>query len=61
MTIPMLAGHDDSTLLDALVFCGLRLPIERVMVGGEWRVLDGAAVAGETARAQFGAAMRDLQ
>ena len=57
----MLAGHDDDTLLDALVFCGLRLPIEGVMVGGEWRVLAGAAVAGDTAHAQFVAAMRDLQ
>jgi len=23
------------------VFSGYRLPIERVMVGGEWRVVDG--------------------
>jgi formimidoylglutamate deiminase len=38
---PMLAGHSEASLLDALVFSGYRLPIERVMVNGEWRVLDG--------------------
>jgi formimidoylglutamate deiminase len=38
---PMLAGHGAASLLDALVFSGYRLPIERVMVNGEWRVVDG--------------------
>jgi formimidoylglutamate deiminase len=38
---PMLVGHGAASLLDALVFSGYRLPIERVMVGGEWRVVDG--------------------
>ena len=38
---PMLAGHGAASLLDALVFSGYRLPIERVMVNGEWRVIDG--------------------
>jgi len=38
---PMLVGHGVASLLDALVFSGYRLPIERVMVNGEWRVVDG--------------------
>jgi formimidoylglutamate deiminase len=38
---PMLVGHGDASLLDALVFSGYRLPIERVMVHGEWCVVDG--------------------
>jgi formimidoylglutamate deiminase len=38
---PMLVGHGAASLLDALVFSGYRLPIERVMVNGEWRVVDG--------------------
>lgn len=38
---PMLVGHGAASLLDALVFSGYRLPIERVMVNGEWQVIDG--------------------
>jgi formimidoylglutamate deiminase len=38
---PMLAGHTTRSLLDALVFSGFTLPIDRVMVGGEWQVTDG--------------------
>jgi formimidoylglutamate deiminase len=38
---PMLVGHGVASLLDALVFSGYQLPIERVMVNGEWRVVDG--------------------
>ena len=34
---PMLAGHDDDSRLDALVFSGYPLPVEKVMVDGEWR------------------------
>ena len=41
---PMLTGHNASTLLDALVFSGYRLPIQRVMVEGEWQVIDGKHV-----------------
>ena len=44
---PMLVGHDETSLLDALVFSGYRLPIDRVMVGGDWRVVDGDHVARE--------------
>ncbi len=51
---PMLAGHTTRSLLDALVFSGFTLPIDRVMVNGEWQVVDGrhrtAAVAGAAYR-----------
>jgi formimidoylglutamate deiminase len=38
---PMLVGHSTRSLLDALVFSGFSLPIDRVMVGGEWLVEEG--------------------
>jgi len=38
---PMLAGHTTRSLMDALVFSGFTLPIDRVMVNGEWLVIDG--------------------
>lgn len=41
---PMLAGHGPATLLDALLFSGYRVPIERVMVHGEWKVVGGEHV-----------------
>ncbi|NIL95185.1 MAG: formimidoylglutamate deiminase [Woeseiaceae bacterium] len=50
---PMLVGHDAASLLDALVFSGYRLPIERVMVNGEWRVIDGEPVGRDEARRDF--------
>ena len=49
----MLAGHDMDSILDALVFSGLRLPIDRVMVGGEWRVHDGVHVANSRVNGDF--------
>jgi formimidoylglutamate deiminase len=57
---PMLLGHDDASILDALVFSGYRLPIERVMVQGEWRVIDGNPVDQDGSRAAFAAALADL-
>lgn len=41
---PMLAGHATESILDALVFSGLSLPISRVMVAGKWQVMDGLHV-----------------
>ena len=41
---PMLAGHGPATLLDALLFSGYRVPIEHVMVHGEWKVTGGRHV-----------------
>ena len=53
---PMLAGHTARSLLDALVFSGFTLPIDRVMVNGEWRVTDGR----HNAQAESAAAYADL-
>jgi formimidoylglutamate deiminase len=57
---PMLAGHSTRSLLDALVFCGFTLPIDRVMVRGEWLVIDGRHQDAEAARADYAAVARDL-
>lgn len=57
---PMLAGHGSDTLLDALVFSGYRLPIERVMVEGEWQVIDGEHVDRDEAAGDFGEALASL-
>ena len=54
---PMLVGHDDASLLDALVFSGYRLPIERVMVHGDWCVVDGDHVDQADIRAGYAAAL----
>jgi formimidoylglutamate deiminase len=50
---PMLAGHGDESRLDALVFSGYRLPIEGVMVHGEWLVANGEHRSGEDSRIAF--------
>ena len=57
---PMLAGHSTESILDALVFSGVGLPIERVMVAGEWRVVDGVHVATSQAGSDFLRVVRDL-
>ncbi|MCH7834998.1 MAG: formimidoylglutamate deiminase, partial [Proteobacteria bacterium] len=57
---PMLVGHDDESRLDALVFSGFRLPIERVMVHGEWRVIDGDHIDQMAARDGFAASLERL-
>jgi len=57
---PMLVAQNDATLFDALVFSGYRLPIKRVMVQGDWRVLDAGHVAREEARAEFAVALDRL-
>jgi formimidoylglutamate deiminase len=50
---PMFAGHDEESLLDSLVFSGYRVPIERVMVNGDWCVVDGHHVADDDLRAAY--------
>jgi len=50
---PMLAGHDDGSRLDALVFSGYPLPVDRVMVGGRWRVVDMMHVDRDRSRREF--------
>ncbi|MDH3546420.1 MAG: formimidoylglutamate deiminase, partial [Gammaproteobacteria bacterium] len=57
---PMLVGHDDASLLDALVFSGYRLPIDRVMVHGDWRVIDGDHIDQAATRAGFAAALERI-
>jgi formimidoylglutamate deiminase len=50
---PMLLGHDSQSLLDALVFSGFTLPIDRVMTHGEWRVVDGRHLERERALSEY--------
>jgi formimidoylglutamate deiminase len=57
---PMLAGHGDESRLDALVFSGYPLPVERVMVNGEWQVVDATHVRRDMAREAYSAAIADL-
>ena len=57
---PMLAGHDDDSRLDALVFSGYPLPVERVMVGGNWVVVDAVHVERERARDEFAATLDSI-
>ena len=57
---PMLVGHDDDSRLDALVFSGYPLPIERVMVNGSWRVEDAVHVDRDRARDAFIAALEQV-
>ncbi|MGB5688818.1 MAG: formimidoylglutamate deiminase [Woeseiaceae bacterium] len=57
---PMLAGHSDASRLDALVFSGYPLPLERVMVAGKWRVVDAVHVDRERARAEFAETLKTL-
>ncbi len=57
---PMLAGHDDDSRLDALVFSGYPLPVERVMVAGQWCVTDAVHVIRDDARAAYAEAITKL-
>lgn len=57
---PMLAGHGPATLLDALLFSGYRVPIERVMVHGEWKVAGGRHVDRTRTARDFAAALARL-
>ncbi len=57
---PMLVGHDHDSRLDALVFSGYRLPIDRVMVDGEWCVIDGMHVGRDESRDAYGKALARL-
>ncbi|MCJ7590903.1 MAG: formimidoylglutamate deiminase [Woeseiaceae bacterium] len=57
---PMLAGHGDESRLDALVFSGYSLPVERVMVSGEWVVIDGQHVQRDRSRAAYSEAIAKL-
>jgi len=57
---PMLAGHGDASRLDALVFSGYPLPVERVMVNGDWRVVDAVHIDRTRARAEYAKTLKVL-
>ena len=57
---PMLAGHDDESRLDALVFSGYPLPVERVMVNGEWCVVDAVHVDRDRSRSEYAETLAKL-
>lgn len=57
---PMLVGHGDESRLDALIFSGYRLPIERVMVHGAWCVIDGDHISRQAARDGFAVSLERL-
>jgi len=58
---PMFVGHDDESRLDALVFSGYPLPVERVMVAGVWHVIDAMHVRRDSAREQYRDAVERLR
>jgi len=58
---PMLAGHTTRSYLDALVFSGFTLPIDRVMVNGQWQVIDGRHTGEEDARRAYAGIARQLR
>ena len=57
---PMLTGHGDESRLDALVFSGYRLPVESVMVDGEWVVEAGDHRRTAETRAAFSETMQRI-
>lgn len=57
---PMFAGHNDDSRLDALVFSGYPLPVERVMVDGKWCVVDAMHVDRDRARSEFVTTLENL-
>lgn len=58
---PMLAGHTTRSLIDALVFSGFTLPIDRVMVNGQWQVENGRHVTADSAAAAYAELARNIQ
>lgn len=57
---PVLMGHSSDSILDALVFSGYALPIDRVMVGGEWYVTNGVHNREQLHRCQYREAIHKL-
>jgi formimidoylglutamate deiminase len=58
---PMLLGHTPRSFLDALVFSGFTLPIDRVMVNGHWCVVDGRHVSEKQTLREYRAAAEKLR
>jgi formimidoylglutamate deiminase len=57
---PMLLGHGDDSILDALVFSGFSLPIDRVMAKGVWQVVDGTHRNEQSARDDYARVVSDI-
>lgn len=57
---PMLVGHEKESILDALVFSGFSLPIDRVMVRGIWQVTEGKHIAADWARSEYSKVVSQL-
>ena len=57
---PMLAGHTSKSFVDALIFSGFILPIDRVMVDGQWRVVNGHRLDAESAGSAYAAVAQKL-
>ena len=57
---PSLLGRDDDRLLDALLFATAQPPVRDVMIGGLWRIRDGAHAAERSVEAAYRRAMRRL-
>jgi formimidoylglutamate deiminase len=58
---PIFIGHETDTLMDALVFSSYPVPIERVMVHGDWCVIDGRHVRQDDVRAEYRRIMEALR
>lgn len=57
---PALLGHEVETLLDALVFAGQPLPVDRVMINGRWVVINGKHEAARVAADEYAKTLRSL-
>ena len=57
----VLADQGDEHILDALIFSGYRLPIDRVMACGVWRVKGGDHVEQDATRIRYRHTLRELR
>jgi formimidoylglutamate deiminase len=57
---PMLVGHRTESLLDALVFSGFTLPIDRVMSKGMWQVVEGSHQEQKQIGENYAAVVKEL-
>jgi len=56
----VLAGHGPATFIDALVFSGSPLPVDRVMVNGQWQVVNGVHRCAEAVLNRFQKVIREI-
>jgi formimidoylglutamate deiminase len=55
-----IAERRDDELLDSVIFGPVRAPIRDVMVGGQWRVRDGAHSRAEQSAARYRSTLKRL-